>query len=117
MAMTRAYWKAEIETSSAEARRRLESERLVQQIAYNYRSSPFFAAKLDAAGVKPSAIRDVSDLASIPFMEKQEIAASQADGTLLGVNQCAPLESILRAQPTGATTRLPMPVCMTQPDL
>src|SRR5258708_29491475 len=117
MAMTRAYWKAEIETSSAEARRRLKSEGLVQQIAYNYRSSPFFAAKLDAAGVKPSAIRDVSDLASIPFMEKQEIAASQADGTLLGVNQCAPLESILRIQATGGTTGLPMRIGMTGQDI
>ncbi len=115
--MTRAYWNAEIETMSAEARRRLESERLVQQIAYNYRSSPFFAAKLDVAGVKLSAIRDVSDLASIPFMEKQEIAASQADGTLLGVNQCAPLESILRIQATGGTTGLPMRIGMTGQDI
>src|SRR5690349_21336708 len=74
------YWNEEIETMPAEARRRLESERLREQIAYNHRTSPFYAAKLDAAGARPSDIRCVDDLARIPFMEKHELTESQADG-------------------------------------
>src|SRR5690242_840216 len=98
------YWNEEIETMRPDARRRLEEERLREQIAYNYRSSPYYAAKLDAAGVRPGNIRTVEDLARIPFMEKSELAASQADGTLIGINQCAPLEQVVRIQATGGTT-------------
>jgi phenylacetate-CoA ligase len=115
--MDRPYWNAEIETLTQDARQRLESERLCAQIAYNYRTSPFYASKLDEAGVKPDQIRSIDDLPLIPFMEKREIADSQADGTLLGVNQCAPLERIVRIQATGGTTGQPMRIGMTRQDI
>jgi len=116
--MTRGeYWNPEIETMPADARRRLEAERLKAQIAYNHRTSPFYAAKLDAAGARPSDIRCVDDLARIPFMEKHELAASQADGTLLGVNQCAPLTDIVRIQATGGTTGQPLRIGWTRQDI
>jgi hypothetical protein len=89
------FWNEAIETLSPPDVRRLENERLAEQIAYNYASSPYYRAKLDSAGVKPDAIRGREDLARVPFMEKTEVADSQADGTLLGVNQCAPLERIV----------------------
>jgi len=111
------YWNEEIETLPAEARRRLETERLQAQIAYNHRTSPFYAAKLDAAGVKPSDIRGVEDLARLPFMEKREIAASQEDGTLLGINRCAPLREIVRIQATGGTTGQPLRIGWTRQDI
>jgi phenylacetate-CoA ligase len=111
------YWNEAIETMAPGARRRLEAERLRQQIAYNHRSSPFFAAKLEAGGLRPADIKDIEDLARIPFMEKKEIAASQADGTLLGVNQCAPLDSIIRIQATGGTTGQPMRIGLTARDI
>ena len=97
--------------------RRLESERLREQIAYNHATSDFYRAKLDSAGVKPDQIRTVEDLARIPFMEKSEIAASQADGSLLGVNQCAPLEQIVRIQATGGTTGQPIRIGLTRRDI
>lgn len=112
-----AFWNREIETLTPPERRRLESERLARQIDYNYRSSAFFAAKLDAAGVTPDRIRTVEDLARIPFMEKREIALSQEGGTLLGVNQCAPLEDIVRIQATGGTTGQPMRIGWTRQDI
>jgi phenylacetate-CoA ligase len=116
--MTRGeYWNREIETMAAVDRKRLESERLREQIAYNYRTSPFYAAKLDEAGVKPAEIRGVADLAGIPFMEKREIAASQEDGTLLGLNQCAPLQEIVRIQATGGTTGQPLRIGWTRQDI
>jgi len=111
------YWNPEIETLSADARRRIETERLQMQIAYNHRTSAFYAAKLDAAGVKPSDIRGVEDLARIPFMEKREIAASQEDGTVLGINQCAPLTDIVRIQATGGTTGQPLRIGWTRQDI
>ena len=117
MTVRTSFWNEEIETMAPAARRRLESERLQAQIAYNYRTSPFLAAKLDSAGVKPSDIRSVEDLARIPFMEKSEIASSQKDGTLLGANQCAPLDDIVRIQATGGTTGQPMRIGLTRQDI
>src|SRR3954447_631523 len=98
-------------------RRRLEEERLNEQIAYDYHTSPFYRARLDAAGVAPETIRHVEDLVAIPLMEKADIAESQADGTLLGVNQCAPLDQIVRIQATGGTTGRPMRIGLTRRDI
>jgi phenylacetate-CoA ligase len=115
--MTKTYWNEEIELISERDRARLESERLRQQIAYNHSSSAFYRAKLESAGVTPDQIRDVRDLAPVPFMEKSEIAESQRDGDLLGVNQCAPLDRIVRVQATGGTTGQPMRIGLTRQDI
>ena len=113
----RRFWDEEIETLSAADRSRLESERLREQIAYVYETSDHYRAKLDDAGVHPDEIRHVDDLARIPFMEKSEVAESQADGTLLGVNQCAPLDRIVRIQATGGTTGQPIRIGLTRRDI
>ena len=113
----RRYWNEEIETLPSADRRRLEDARLVEQIAYVCATSPYYRAKLDGAGLKPDDIRHVEDLGQIPFMEKSEVAASQADGTLIGVNQCAPLERIVRIQATGGTTGQPIRIGLTRRDI
>jgi phenylacetate-CoA ligase len=113
----RRFWDEEIETLAPAKRRRLEDERLREQIAYCYATSPYYRAKLDEAGIRPDEIRHVDDLGRIPFMEKSEVAASQADGTLLGVNQCAPLERIVRIQATGGTTGQPIRIGLTRRDI
>ena len=110
-------WNEEIEMLSPAATRRLESERLREQLAYNRASSPFYRARLEAAGLRPEHVRDVADLARIPLMEKGDIADSQADGTLLGANQCAPLDRIVRIQATGGTTGEPMRIGLTRRDV
>ena len=116
-AMPDRFWNEAIETLTPAATRRLENERLAEQIAWDVATSPFFRAKLDAAGVRAAEIRRVEDLARIPLMEKAEIADSQADGTLLGVNQCAPLDTIVRIQATGGTTGQPMRIGLTRRDI
>jgi phenylacetate-CoA ligase len=111
------FWNEAIETLAPDQVRRLEQGRLSEQIAYNHATSPFYRAKLDAAGVDPTDIRDREDLARIPFMEKTEVADSQADGTLLGINQCAPLDRIVRIQATGGTTGQPIRIGLTRRDI
>jgi phenylacetate-CoA ligase len=106
----------DLETATPSALRRLENERLREQIAYNCATSPYYRERLDRAGVRPEHIRHVEDLALVPFMEKTEIAASQADGTLIGINQCAPLDRIVRIQATGGTTGQPMRLALTRRD-
>jgi phenylacetate-CoA ligase len=110
-------WNEELETLSPAAVRRLEDERLVEQITYDHATSDFFRARLDDAGVRPADIRHREDLARIPFTEKREIAESQIGGALLGVNQCAPLDRIVRIQATGGTTGQPMRIGLTRRDI
>ena len=110
-------WNEEIETLSAGALERFESQRLQQQLPYNFASSPLYRAMFEAAGVKPQAIRSRQDLPRLPFMEKSELAASQLDGSLIGVNQCAALEDIVRIQATGGTTGRPMRIALTRRDI
>jgi phenylacetate-CoA ligase len=111
------FWNESIETMSPTGRRRLEDGRLAEQIAYVVATSPFYRARLEAAGIEPDRIRHVEDLERVPFMEKSEIADSQADGTLLGINQCAPLDRIVRIQATGGTTGQPMRIGLTRRDI
>jgi phenylacetate-CoA ligase len=111
------FWNESAETMAAAALRDLESARLADQIAYNRRTSPLLASKLTAAGAAPGDIRTVADLAHLPFMEKHEIAGSQEDGAILGANQCAPIEDLVRIQGTGGTTGQPMRIGWTRRDL
>ena len=115
--MTRRYWNEEIETLPAAEIARLESERLPAQLSYMSATSDFFRAKFDQAGLKPEAVARREDLAKLPFTEKRELASSQGDGSLIGVNQCAPLEEIVRIQATGGTTGQPMRVAFTRQDV
>lgn len=115
--MTRRYWDHEVETLPPAAIEELEAERLRAQMPYLAATSEFYRAKFDEAGLRPEAVRDRGDLARLPFTEKRELAASQADGSLIGVNQCAPLEDIVRIQATGGTTGQPMRVAFTREDV
>lgn len=115
--MTRRYWNEEVETLSPAALAALEGERLRAQMPYLAATSDFFRAKFDEAGLRPESVADREALARLPFTEKRELAASQADGSLIGVNQCAPLEDIVRIQATGGTTGQPMRVAFTREDV
>jgi len=111
------YWNEEIETMSPGCVDHLESERLQRQMAYVYETSTYFRARFDQAGVTPQSIRHRDDLTGLPFMEKNELADSQLEGALLGINQCASLENIIRIQATGGTTGRPMRVGWTRQDV
>ena len=115
--MPGSYWNEEIETLSSDGIERLESERLPAQMAYLYASSDYFRARFDQVGLKPQTVKNRFDLAAIPFMEKHEIAESQQQGQLLGINQCAAQSDIIRIQATGGTTGRPMRVGWTRQDL
>jgi phenylacetate-CoA ligase len=111
------FWNERMETMRPAELRELESQRLAGQIAYNHATSPLLAAKLDEVGAAPADIRTVEDLALLPFMEKHEIAGSQAGGAILGANQCATIEDIVRIQGTGGTTGQPMRIGWTRRDV
>ncbi|MBR6673247.1 MAG: phenylacetate--CoA ligase, partial [Mailhella sp.] len=67
------YYQPEIETASAEEIRKIQLERLQAQVKRVYENVPFYRYKMDKAGVKPEDIRELSDLAKLPFNYKQDL--------------------------------------------
>jgi len=115
--MTRRYWNEEIETLPEADIARLETERLRAQLPYLASSSDFFRAKFDQAGIRPEAVTRREDLDGLPFTEKRELSAVQADGSLIGANLCARLEDVVRIQATGGTTGQPLRIAFTRQDV
>ena len=59
-----------IETASRDAVQALQLERLKRSLAHAYENVPAYRAKFDAAGVHPSDLSSLSDLAKFPFTTK-----------------------------------------------
>jgi len=58
---------------SAKALQALQLERLKTLVDYVYQQIPFYQESFDAAGVSPGSIACLSDLAKLPFTEKQHL--------------------------------------------
>ncbi len=115
--MYRKYWNEESETMPPSVLRKLEADRLARQIEYVHRTSPWYAERFDRAGVNPEEIRRHADLSRLPFTEKVDLTRSQDDGSLVGVNQCASQEDIIRIVGTGGTTGRPLRLPFTAGDV
>ena len=77
MVRTGNYWDEEIETMPLDKMRKLQGERLQEIVAYAYERTKFYRRKFDEAGVKPSDISSVDDLAKLPLIEDAEIRKLQ----------------------------------------
>lgn len=113
----RKYWNRGIETASPRLLDAIESPLLARQLAYVYRTSPFYRRKLDESGAAWRKIRSRHDLATLPFTTKDDLRATQADDGGLGGHQCAPFTSIVRIQGTSGTSGRPLFVGLTRRDV
>jgi len=110
------YLEPEIETASRETLTRLQEARLRAQVEHAYRASPFYRAKLEAAGVRPEQIKTLADLARLPFTTKEELQRDQAEHPPWGTVLAVPFEDCLRVHLTSATTGRPLAVLDTRED-
>ncbi|MCY2960254.1 MAG: AMP-binding protein [Planctomycetota bacterium] len=75
----KSVWNGLARTDRADLRR-LQDERLVQHVRERlYPFSAHYRRVFDAAGVKPTDIRGVADLARLPFTMKADLLAAQSD--------------------------------------
>lgn len=114
--MTSRYLEPEIETAPRETLRRLQEERLRQQVVHAYTRSAFYRRKLDGAGVRPEDIKTLEDLARLPFTTKDELKQDQAEHPLWGTLLAVPFEECLRVHMTSATTGRPLAFLDTRED-
>ena len=92
----------------ADALRALQSERLRAMVRYVWDETPFWRAKMEAAGVAPGDIRGVEDIARLPTCDKAELLADQAAHPPFGSYVGVPRSHWFKMTATSGTTGTPL---------
>ncbi len=108
----RKYYQEEIETMPVEEIKKLQSEKLVKQVAHVYKNVPYYRDLMDKKGVKPEDIRGIEDLYKLPFIEKSDLRETYPYGML-----AVPLTDCVRIQSTSGTTGRRVIAYYTQHDI
>jgi phenylacetate-CoA ligase len=90
----------------------LQLTRLKAILERAYNKIPHYKRKFDAAGVKPSDLRSLADLARFPFTVKTDLRDNYPFGMF-----AVPREELLRVHASSGTTGKPTVVGYTQADL
>ncbi|MBR2461187.1 MAG: phenylacetate--CoA ligase [Clostridia bacterium] len=110
--MEQRYWQKEIETMAYEDMRKLQSERLREQVKHVYTHVEFYRKRMDEKGVKPEDIKGVEDLNKLPFVTKDDLRECYPYGML-----AVPLKDCVRIQSTSGTTGKRVVAFYTQDDV
>lgn len=89
-----------------------QSEKLTKLVKRVYRNSSFYREKFKQAGIKPSDILNVKDLAKVPFTTKSELRNGYPLG-LMAVSD----EKVVRIHSSSGTTGKPIIVPYTRNDV
>ena len=105
-------YQPEIEAMPREELKKLQSERLVAQVARMYERVPLFRKRMDEMGLKPSDIHGVEDLHRLPFSYKSDLRDEYPYGLF-----AEPLKNIVRIHASSGTTGKQIVVGYTNKDL
>ena len=106
------YYQPEIETMPVEDIKKLQSEKIVQQVKYVYDHVPYYRKKMEEKGVTPDDIHGIEDIKKLPFLTKDDLREAYPYG-LLGTD----LKDIVRIQSTSGTTGRRVVAFYTQEDI
>lgn len=98
--------------SSLEELRATQLKRLQWSLKHAYDKVPFYKNAFDQAGLKPSALKDMDDLAKFPFTTKQDLRDHYPFGMF-----AVPREEIARIHASSGTTGKPTVVGYTKEDI
>ena len=108
----------EIETLAWEEQLAVDDASHRAQLAYVFARSPFYRAKLVAAGCAMAAdAGGLADLAGLPLTEKRELRETVTPENPFGAHLCAAPEEIVRIHSTSGTTGTPSYIPLTAGDL
>ncbi|MBP5641389.1 MAG: phenylacetate--CoA ligase [Victivallales bacterium] len=91
---------------------RVQYERLRETLERVYANVPFYRKAFDQAGVKPSDLQTLKDLAKFPFTVKTDLRDNYPFGLL-----AVPQKEIVRIHASSGTTGKPTVVCYTEHDI
>ncbi|WP_057775828.1 phenylacetate--CoA ligase family protein [Cytobacillus dafuensis] len=116
-ALYRNVFNQEIETMPTEKMRALQEEKFLKQVEYSYKNSTFYQRKFKEAGIELEDIRSLDDIKKIPMTTKQELRdALLQQPPILGENQTATSEKIVRLHASSGSTGRPTYVGLTKTD-
>ncbi|WP_137293730.1 phenylacetate--CoA ligase PaaK [Nocardioides dongxiaopingii] len=101
-----------IETASVDELRALQTERLLRTVRHAYENVPHYRASFDAAGVHPDDVRELGDLARLPFTAKADLRDNYPFGMF-----AVPREQVVRLHASSGTTGKPTVVGYTRGDV
>ncbi|WP_085033406.1 phenylacetate--CoA ligase PaaK [Ensifer aridi] len=101
-----------IETASRDEMAALQLERMKWSLAHAYGNSPFYRARFDQAGVHPSDLKTLADLAKFPFTTKEDLRETYPFGMF-----AVPREKLARIHASSGTTGKPTVVGYTLKDI
>ncbi|MEZ5658827.1 MAG: phenylacetate--CoA ligase PaaK [Burkholderiaceae bacterium] len=101
-----------IETASTDELRALQLSRMQWSLAHAYENSSFYRRKFDDAGVHPSQLKSLADLARFPFTVKTDLRDNYPFGMF-----AVPREQVVRIHASSGTTGKPTVVGYTQGDI
>src|SRR6202167_947121 len=101
-----------IETASKDALAALQLERLKKSLHTAYERVLHYKKKLDAAGVHPSDLKQLADLAKFPFTTKDDLRQNYPFGMF-----AVPMADIVRVHASSGTTGKPTVVGYTKNDI
>ena len=90
----------------------LQTRRLRHTVRYAYERVPLYRSKFDEAGVHPDDVRELSDLARLPFTTKEDLRQTYPFGML-----AVPREQLSRVHASSGTTGRATVVGYTRADL
>ena len=102
----------ELETMPRLALESLQLHRLQKQIANVYNKVPYYATKMDEAGVRPTDIKELTDINKLPFTTKEDLRKNYPFGLFT-----VPMEEVVRIHASSGTTGQPTVVGYTKQDI
>ena len=101
-----------IETASVDELRGLQLQRLQWTVRHAYENVPHYRRAFDAAGVSPSAVTGLDDLAKLPLTSKADLRENYPFDMF-----AVPREQVVRVHASSGTTGRPTVVGYTRDDL
>ncbi|MES2296547.1 MAG: phenylacetate--CoA ligase PaaK [Pseudomonadota bacterium] len=101
-----------IERASGDELQALQLERMQWTLAHAYDKVPYYRAAFDAAGVHPSDLKCLADLAKFPFTDKKSLRDNYPFGMF-----AVPREQVVRIHASSGTTGKATVVGYTQNDV
>jgi phenylacetate-CoA ligase len=106
------YFNREMETLSTTDLRRMQEERLRNQVQKVYHRVPFYRQLMDSLQLTPADIKGLEDLLRLPFMRKTDLRDNYPFGLF-----AEPVESCVRLHCSSGTTGKPVVVGYTPSDI
>lgn len=106
------YWNKTYECMSADERRKVQSDRLIDTVKRVYHNVSFYRERMQKLGVEPNDIKSIDDISKLPFTYKEDLRDNYPYGLF-----ATPMSEIIRIHASSGTTGKQTVVGYTRKDL